>query len=114
MDKLKPLIRHEDWDHNNFWSVRSFSFKNIAGIYARPIIEKIIKTEGFKKFLEKEKVGYSGIESFSNGLWIVLSQNTFKKTYSKMLANAGLDSFFADREMTDEEKKNTSILNNLS
>jgi len=31
-----------------------------------------------------------------------------------MLANAGLDSFFADREMTDEEKKNTSILNNLS
>lgn len=105
MDKLRPLIPHEDWDHNNFWSVRSFSFKIVAGIYARPIIEKIIESDGFKSYMGKEKIGNNEIESYSNGLWFLMSQYSFKKTYRSMLANAGLETNFADREMTDEEKR---------
>jgi hypothetical protein len=81
MDKLRPLIPHQDWGHNNFMSVRSFSFKIVAGNYARPIIETIIKSDGFNVLI------------------------LFLKTHRSLLANAGLETNFANREMTDEEKR---------
>jgi hypothetical protein len=105
MDKMRPLIHHENWDHDNFWSVRSFTFKNVAGVHARPIIEKIIKTKGFTSFLENQRIKYAEIEIFSNSLWVILSQSSFRKIYLRMLTDVGIDTQYAIRDMTEEEKR---------
>lgn len=105
MDKMRPLIHHEDWDHDTFWSVRSFTFKNVAGIHARPIIERLINTSGFNDFLKKEKIKNTEIEAFSNGLWMVLSQRSFRHIYLRILSDVGIDTKYASRDMTDEEKR---------
>jgi hypothetical protein len=69
MYKMRPYIAHGNWNMNSTWSYKSASFaKNIAGEYAKPIIESILSSSSFKDFSKKEKLSSSEIESFRNSL----------------------------------------------
>ena len=107
LDKVKPKIT--DWDASTMWQMGGYKGKlfiqNVANKNIPVIIDKILSSSSFKKYITKYKLEKKDIQSFGDGLYFILTNPDFKRNYSQMLQDVGEDITHATRAMNDREKR---------
>jgi hypothetical protein len=104
---IKELTRiiEEEGGIYDFLDKGKLFIQNVANKNIPVIIDKILSSSSFKKYITKYKLEKKDIQSFGDGLYFILTNPDFKRNYSQMLQDVGEDITHATRAMNDREKR---------